>query len=180
MTPADGARKGSPALNGAHAGVAHPGLVRLLFLVFIAYWIVGAIVRKDVRQPYPGLSMPPFSGIGLSRMTQDEGEVILVRIIVRFADQTTAEVSRAALFGNDFYPTVLQNKYFDLGRDGGKDAGLPNDARQFLAQRLEKLYPGKAVASVAFRAVRVSFPLDQPNVRTDVGVADERIVPFSP
>ena len=180
MTPADGARKGSPALNGAHAGVAHPGLVRLLFLVFIAYWLVGAIVRKDVRQPYPGLSMPPFGGIGLNRMTKDEGETTLVRIKIRFADQTTTEVTRSALFGNDFYPSVLPDKYFVLGREGAKDSGLPDDAKQFLAERLEKLYTGKAVAAVTFQAVRVSFPLDRPNDRMDVGMADERVVPFSP
>jgi hypothetical protein len=166
--------------QAAHGGVGRPGLVRLLFVVIILYWIAGEFMRKDVRQPYPGLYLPAFPGIGLLKMTASEGEVQVIRIMVHFADGTTEEAPRAALFGNDFFPTLFPSKYFSLGRETDKNAPLPADAKAFLAVRLQHLYPGRDITSVTFQALHEAFPLDHPNDRTVMNIDQERAIPFSP
>jgi len=165
---------------GTGARAARPGLVRLLFAVCILWFIAGALIRKGVGQPYPVLTMPAFSGIGLLKMTHDEGEVYVEQIQIRFADKTTVELRPVEFFGDDFFPSVLPGKYFVLGRGTNRDGPLPQDAKQFLATRLEKLYPSRPVASVTFQVLRMVFPLDRPKELTVAEVADERVFSFSP
>jgi hypothetical protein len=179
-TPTDGTRSGVTARYGPAGSVARPGLVRLLFLWVVLYFIAGVTIRKGIRPIYPALTMPAFSGIGLGKMTADEGETTQIRIFVRFADQSTVEVPRAELLGNDFFPSVLPVKFVTVGRGSDKNGPLPEDATQFLAVRLEKLFPGKSVAAVTFQVLRVAFPLDRPNDRKIVGVVQERVIPFTP
>jgi hypothetical protein len=123
--------------------------------------------------------MPAFPGIGLVKMTADEGEIVVPKITVTFADGTMQEVSSAELFGDDFFPPLLPSKYFTVGRGPDKKGPLPEDAKAFLASRLKKLFAGRGVASVTFQALRESFPLDHSEKRTVIGVEDERVIPFS-
>jgi hypothetical protein len=155
-------------------------VVRLVFLLVVLYAVAGEVVRKEVRQPYPGLFMPAFDGVGLSRMTRDEGELDLIAITVRFRDGSEEGVPRGVLFGDDFFPTVLPVKFFTAGLGADGKGPLPADAKAFLAARLAAVFPGKPVESVTFRAVRTSFPLDRPGDRRAVGVDAERVIPFSP
>jgi hypothetical protein len=175
----DGTKRGA-APAGGFPGVTRPGWVRLLFLAVVLYALAGEIIRKEWRQPYPGLFMPGFPGTGLLRMTAQEGQTNVVRTTVHFADGSSVEVPRGDLFGNDFFPSTLPVKYFRMGREKGKDGPLPDDAKAFLAARLKQLFPGRPVTSATMEALRVAFPLDRPREQRVVGVDDAREIPLGP
>lgn len=180
--------------------------IRLLFFVWILYFITGLVLRKTVGQPYPGFFMPSFAGIGLSRMSATEGETVVARTTVTFGDETTQEISLAALSDGVIFPNELLLQVFlpqkeaerrQLGFEGrlklatsaffhsspaGDDEVLrpiQPDLEPYLESRVKSLFPQRPAQSITFQIYRESFPLIHPQSRTMESLVKQRMILFS-
>ena len=159
--------------------VAQANRIRCVFLAFVVYFIIGMIVRKELGQPYPGLFMPAFPGMGLKSMSAHEGEIVILEITIRFRDQTAVKTTARQLFGGDIYPPSVASRFFlHDPADAAKQLPVPDDAKAFLKTIVSAKYPRKEVESVAFVPLLESFPLDQPGQRKVIEPLQPQIVDF--
>lgn len=148
--------------------------VRLLFLAWFIYFVVGLVVRKKFGEPYPGFFMPSFAGIGLTSMSATEGEMLVGKIVVTFQDQTTAEISLGQFCGEALFPTSLAHQFLSSGH-----GTVPADVKAYLEARARTLFPQKIPQAVTFRIYRESFPLNHPQSTRIIGLVDQCTVTFS-
>ena len=149
-------------------------LVRLLFLIWILYFIAGLIIRRMWGEPYPGFFMPSFAGMGLTRMADTEGETQVCRVTVTFKDQTTEELSLGQFCGSAFFPESIMSRIFPSDRKV-----ISADTTRYLETRARILFPQKTSQSVTFSLYRESFSLQNPQTTKTIGMIGRRIIGFA-
>ena len=149
--------------------------VRLIFLAVAIYFAVGLAVRKKYGEFYPSLLMPSFAGIGLTTMTDKEGQTTLPDIVVTFSDHSTAALTLTQ-FSGPFFPSAVIVKYFVQDAEGKFRPPTP-EAKAYAAKRLHQLFPGKTPIELRLAVNRITFALNRPNEHTVTGqVAEQNII----
>jgi len=145
------------------------------------------VIRQYFSEPYPGFFMPAFSGTGLEMSSPTTGSIILPRLEVTFTDGNTVQIPRAILFGDapaelragmlfnllsDFNGTREEGRggkicqwygptFFTFNESSNQD-DYRKEARQYVFQRLKKLYPTRTPVSITIETYLTTLFLDDP------------------
>ncbi len=146
--------------------------VRLLFLLWFAFFIGGRAFHQKFGEIYPGFFMPVFAGTGLEHMTATTGELDCTYVTVIFRDGTAREVSLQRLGGDDLIPSLLAELLFRDTRaigpalpSGEFRATVSPGTRHYLKERIQALFPHQVPSSVRLQCWRESVALDDPQDR---------------
>ena len=159
--------------------------VRIFFAAVLLGMFGLILIRALFGEPYPGPFMPAFKGTGLHMLTKTEATTVSPKIRVAFSDQTSADVTEPALFGDIPRIAVRRVALFTISPNPDADpfdghrkgygkwltalfpghyllpapplAEVTDDLRDYLRRRLAILYPGKMPITLTISLIAAPF-----------------------
>jgi hypothetical protein len=197
----DSAASRVAAIDSAAHSEPHRAVIRLLFFGFLLSVPIFMLLRILFGEPYPGPFMPGFSGTGIKMTSSGEAATVMAKMTVTFSDRSTAEVSKARLFGKDSasaHAAILSMIVPNRGSGTPKSFGAKlrhrlgrapareliaktsssepsDDVRQYLRRRFEKIYPSNTPTSLTISFFQSDFHLTDVRKRTDTLLSEYTI-----